>query len=117
MRIPLQLSFHHLDPSAALEARVRELAERLERFSDSIVRCHVIIEGPPGHSHHGGSYTVHIDITVPGRQIAVHRAQVADQSHQDPYIALRDAFRAVRRRLQDFERRRRTGAPASELSA
>jgi hypothetical protein len=29
-----------------------------------------------------------------------------DRAHEDPYVALRDAFRAARRKLQDYERRR-----------
>ena len=38
---------------------------------------------------------------VAGRNPDKHAA------HQDVYVAIRDAFKAVRRELQDYERRRR----------
>ena len=107
MQIPIEISFHNLDRSAALEARVRELAARLERFSQQIIHCHVTLEAPHRHHHQGNLFDVNLRITVPGSEIVVHRAHPADQAHEDPYVALRDAFRAARRRLQDYERIRR----------
>jgi cold shock CspA family protein len=70
------------------------------------MRCHVIVEAPHQHQHQGKLFDVRIDITVPDREIAIHRVHPRDHSHEDPYVALRDAFRAARRRLQDYERRR-----------
>lgn len=106
MRLPLRVTFRNADPSPALTARARELAGRLDRFSSQIMHCHVTIEAPHRHSRQGTLYQVRIDVTVPRRQIAVRRAHPIDRSHEDPYVALRDAFRALRRRLQDHERRR-----------
>jgi ribosome-associated translation inhibitor RaiA/cold shock CspA family protein len=106
MRLPLQVTFHHVDPSPALEARIHELAERLDRFSDQIMRCHVTVEAPHRHQQQGRLFAVRIDITVPDREIAIHRTHPVRRSHEDPYVALQDAFRAARRRLQDYERRR-----------
>lgn len=106
MKLPLQVIFRNVDPSPALESRIRELAARLERHSDQIMGCRVTVEVPHRHSHQGALYDVRIDITVPDREIAIHRAHPRDASHEDPYVALRDAFRAARRRLQDHERRR-----------
>ena len=107
MRLPLQITFRHMAPSPALETRIRELAERLEKFSDQIALCHVVVEGPHGHMHQGERFVVTMDITVPGKEITVRRARPNDPSHEDAYVALRDVFRAARRRLQDYERRRR----------
>lgn len=39
--------------------------------------------------------------------IAIRHAHPADHAHEDPFVALRDAFRAARRRLEDYERKRR----------
>jgi ribosomal subunit interface protein len=106
MRMPLQLTFHNIDRSPAMEQRIRELAARLDRFSDQIMRCHVTVLAPHRHRHQGNLLEVRIDLTVPDREIAVRHTGPLDHSHEDPYVALRDAFRAVRRRLQDYERRR-----------
>ncbi len=107
MQLPLQITFRHVEPSPALEARIRELAVRLEKFSPQIMRCHVIVEPMPLHQHQGGLHEFHIDITLPDAEIAIHRAHPADHAHEDSYVALRDAFRAARRKLEDYERKRR----------
>ena len=107
MQLPLQITFRQMDPSPAVEARIRELATKLEKFSAQIMRCHVIVEPLAGHQHQGSVFDFHILITLPQREIAIRRASPHDHSHEDPYVALRDAFRAARRRLQDYERRRR----------
>lgn len=96
-----------MELSPALESRARELAARLEKFSPQIMHCHVVIEAPHRHKHQGELYDVRIDITVPGKEIAIRRTRPADHSHEDAYVALRDAFKAARRKLQDYERERR----------
>jgi ribosome-associated translation inhibitor RaiA len=96
MKLPLQITFRHLEPSPALEDRIRELAARLGRFSTQIVRCHVIVEAPHQHHQQGALFDFHINLTLPDEEIAIRRAHPADHSHEDPYVALRDAFRAAR---------------------
>jgi cold shock CspA family protein/ribosome-associated translation inhibitor RaiA len=100
MQLPLQITFRHMEPSPALEARIHELAARLDRFSACIMRCHVIVEAPPKHQHQGGLFEVKIDLTVPGSEIAIRRSPRLDHAHEDPYVALRDA------QLEDYERAR-----------
>jgi cold shock CspA family protein/ribosome-associated translation inhibitor RaiA len=107
MLLPLQITFRDLEPSAALETRIRELVQRLEKFSAQIVRCQVIVEARHGHGHQGRLYEVHFQLTTPGGSIIANREHRQRQSHEDVHVALRDAYRAVRRRLQDHERQRR----------
>jgi cold shock CspA family protein/ribosome-associated translation inhibitor RaiA len=107
MRLPLQITFRHMEPSPALEARIRELAERLDKFSDAIMQCHVVVQAPHKHHHQGGLFEVRIDLTLPDEEIAIRRTHPVHHSHEDPYIALRDAFRAARRKIEDHERERR----------
>lgn len=114
MRLPLQITCRHMDSSPALDARIRELAERLERFCGQITRCHVIIEAPHKHQQQGRLFEARIDIAVPGREIAIRRTRPASQTHEDVYVALRDAFRAARRKLEDYERRRQDAKTRAE---
>ena len=122
MKLPLQITFRQMEPSPAIEARIRELAAKLETFSAQITRCHVIVEPLAHHQQQGALFDFHIDITIPGREFAIRGgARPHDHAHEDPYVALRDAFRAARRRLQDYERRRRrdvkthTGLPRGRI--
>jgi len=112
MILPLQITFRHMDPSPALEARIRELAAQLERFSAHIMRCHVVLEPLSHHQHHGSLYDFRIDITLPDKEIAIRHTHSADHAHEDPYVALRDAFWAARRQLEDYERIRRRDVKA-----
>lgn len=106
MRTPLRVTFRNFDASPALESRVRELAARLDRFSDQIERCHVIVEAPHRHTHQGRLFEVRIDLSVPECEIAIRHTHPLSHSHEDPYVAVHDAFRAARRKLQDYERKR-----------
>jgi ribosomal subunit interface protein len=107
MLLPLQITFRDMEHSAALVARIRELAGRLDRFSSHIMRCHVIVEAPHKHGHQGRLYEVHIQLTTPGGELIANREHRERHSHEDVYVALRDAFRALRRQLEDQERERR----------
>jgi ribosome-associated translation inhibitor RaiA len=107
MNPPLEITFQQLNASPALVARIRKLMARLERFSSHIMRCHVVVEAAHRHHHQGNLFDVRIDITTPGAQFSIQRASARDHAHEDPYVALRDAYRAARRRLQDYERERR----------
>lgn len=107
MKIPLEIVFRNMDRSDAIEARVREKAERLERHSDSITRCRVAVEAPHRHQSHGKLYKVAIELGVPGHQIIVNHAGPQDHAHEDVYVAIRDAFAAATRQLEDHVRMRR----------
>jgi ribosomal subunit interface protein len=105
MQKPLQINFRHMEPSAAVEARIRDEVAKLETFYDRIVGCRVTFESPHQHQRHGRLYLLRIDLTVPGREIVVSREHHDQHSHEDPYVAIRDAFNAMRRQLQDHVRR------------
>ncbi|MGD8318120.1 MAG: HPF/RaiA family ribosome-associated protein [Myxococcales bacterium] len=107
MQQALQITFKEMEPSEAVERYVHEHGAKLEKFYDPIIHCHVVIEAPHRHSHHGSLYEIRIDLTVPGHEIIVSHQGPRNQAHQDIYVALRDAFRAARRQLQDFKRKQR----------
>jgi cold shock CspA family protein/ribosome-associated translation inhibitor RaiA len=100
MHLPLQITFRHMEPSPALEARIRQLAEKLDHYSQEIMSCRVVIEAPHKHHHQGTLYTVHLDITSPSGEIAVTRDQHDKHAHEDAHVALRDAFRAAERQIE-----------------
>lgn len=103
MSFPLQITFRHMPPSRFFENRIRELARRLERFSSRIQSCHVVIEQPHQSATQGGLFDVQVSVSVPGNVIVVSRSHSTDPKHADPYVALRDAFTATKRRLQECE--------------
>jgi len=102
MKLPLQITIRDVDASEAVETRIREKAAELERFYSHIMSCRVVVEVPGKHKHQGKAFNVRIDIGVPGSEIVVNRDQ-----HEDVYVALRDAFDAAKRQLEDYARTQR----------
>jgi ribosomal subunit interface protein len=117
MRIPLQVTFRNMSPSPAMEAAVREKAEKLEQFCDSIMSCRVVVEAHHKHHHQGNLFHVRVDMTVPDEELVVSREPDLHHAHEDAYVAIRDAFDAARRRLQDYMRRRRGHVKRHEAPA
>ena len=99
MRIPLQITVLNVPRSAALEARVLKMVEKLEKFNSRIVSCRVGIEELRRHRSRGRLYHVRVDVRVPGKEI------VSNHRHdKNPYLALRDTFMSLRRQLEDVSR-------------
>ena len=107
MQLPVEVRFHNLDRSDALEAAVREAATKLERFADDIMSCRVTIEGPHKHHQQGNLFAVRIDVRYAGGEVVASRDPSAHHAHEDVYVAVRDAFKAARRQLPDRMRIRR----------
>jgi ribosomal subunit interface protein len=102
MNTPLEITFHNMEPSDAVEARVREKVSRLERVFDRMTHCRVTIEAPHRNHHKGKIYHVRIDVGIPGHgNVLVNREAEENHAHEDVFVALRDAFDAARRQVQE----------------
>ena len=101
MQSSLQIQFHNLAPSPAIEDAVRKYAERLERFHPDIMSCRVTVEASHKHKYKGNLYHIVVDVKTRGDEVVVSRAPDDRQEHEDIYVAIRDAFNATRRQLQD----------------
>jgi ribosomal subunit interface protein len=106
MQRPLEIRFRQMDPSPAIEARIRKKAAELERFSERITGCRVIVEKEHRHRHKGNLFRVRIEIDAPGKELAVAHTGPRDHAHEDVYVAIRDAFKAAVRQLEDHVRER-----------
>jgi ribosomal subunit interface protein len=107
MQLPLQITFRHMDTSEAVATRIRDRAQELERFSDRIMSCRVVVECRHPRHQQGNLFQIRIDLKIPGREIAIGRDPAARHAHEDVYVAIRDAFDAGRRLLEDHVRERR----------
>jgi ribosomal subunit interface protein len=120
MQIPVEITFKEIERSAAVEARIRELAAKLERVFDRVIRCDVMVETPHRHQQKGRQFHVRVRLTVPGGEIVASHDPGTEEAHEDVYVALRDAFNAARRQLEDHARKslkRGEGAPKERAGA
>ncbi len=109
MQIPLQITIRDVEHSEALETHIRDKVKKLDEFFNHITSCRVVVEVPHKHHHQGKQFNVRIDIGVPGSEIVVNRDHA-----EDVYVALRDAFDAAKRRLEDYVRKIRGDVKAHQ---
>lgn len=102
MPIPLNITFHGMASSEALENHIREKVETLEKRHPNLTRCNVTIEQPHHHKHQGNAFNIRLDLYVPGDEIVVNH-----DAHEDAYVALRDAFNAATRQVVRHAQKKR----------
>ncbi len=115
MSFPIEIKFRNVDASPAVEAKVREGAEKLGHFDPRIQWCNVAVEGVDKHRHKGRLYQVSVNLGVPGKTIQVNRAKPNNPAHSDIYVAVRDAFKAAARQVEDHVRIRRADVKTHEI--
>lgn len=103
-----QIVFEHVDTSDAVRERIFEEIAHLEQFHGRLTACRVVVSAPEKHKHKGKLYQVRIHLSVPGRaEVAVRPSTAGHQWNQDPMVAIRNAFDAARRQLQDKAKKKR----------
>jgi ribosome-associated translation inhibitor RaiA len=104
METPLRISYRGLQSSPAIEQQIREWASRLDALYARIQRCDVVVEAPHRHQRQGQQFHVRVTLGVPGGPLVVSHDPGPDEAHQDVHVAVRDAFQALRRQLEDHVR-------------
>ena len=102
MQRPLKITARDFELSEAIEKEIREKATGLDLYCDRLTGCDVVIEAPVGHHRRGGPFKIRVNLSVPRSRLSVTR-----QSDEDLTVAIREAFDAARRRLEDYARRLR----------
>jgi len=103
MQAPIEIAFQHFEPTDEVRAEVAKQAKRLEKFSDRITSCYVAIAGPQTRHRQGELFKVDIRIALPA-----HRDVIVTRNHGDaperthPLVAIREAFDAAVRQIEDF---------------
>ncbi|HYN19385.1 MAG TPA: HPF/RaiA family ribosome-associated protein [Thermoanaerobaculia bacterium] len=110
MKLPLTITAQEITLPDSIEAVIREKALKLERFYDGLIGCHVRVAGPGRHHRNGGLFDVRIDLSVPGSELVVNH-----QAHEDLSVAIREAFAAARRRLDEHARLQREEKRVPEI--
>lgn len=108
MQEPLEISFNEIEKTPKLESLIREKAERLGKFSDELISCHVDIAHPHAHPNSGSGFRVRIDLRVPPRdQLVAHEHSSHGDIHDTVETVVRRAFDAIERQLKEHTERLR----------
>lgn len=102
-----QIVWRGTPSSDALEARIRAEVDALEDTGAQLVAARVVVLAPTKSHRHGGHFQIKVELTVPGKVIAITRDPQENDNAEDPYAAVNDAFATARRQLVDYVQVRR----------
>jgi hypothetical protein len=110
--VALQTTFRGFTPRPSLEKEVQEEARRLDRFASDLMSCLVTIEAPGGRHRKGEAFQIGVELRVHGEAAFVgeHHADA------DPALAVRRAFEAAERWLEDRATRLRDAARSPDVT-
>ncbi len=114
MQKSLEITFRNMAWSEAVASVVEGKLAKLEQLTHAVIRCHVTIGLPHQHRVKGRRYEVNIDLTIPHYGLIIGRSHDDKRDYEDVYVAIRDAFEAVRRQLEAHNNRRRSKVKTSE---
>jgi len=100
VEIPLQITTRNIELSEPTKDELRKRAEKLDTFYPRIMRCRITLEVPHRYKKQAMNaveYNIRIDITVPGKEIVIK-----DRPNKELDIAIREAFDAAQRKLEDY---------------
>ena len=109
MRVPLSIDSRNIVLPASISKRINRKAAKLERVFDRIISCRVTVDRPSGSPRKGGQFNVRLELSVPGSQIVVSRHHAENLA-----VAIREAFDATQRKLEEYSRKRRNDVKRHE---
>ncbi len=108
MQTPLEIAFQNAEPSDAVRSEIARQAARLEKFSDRITSCRVTVVVPHTRHRHGDLFKIDIRIALPEhRDVIVSKTHGDAREHEHVLVAIRDAFAAAQRQIEDCVREMR----------
>lgn len=109
MPVSTTIRFEAMEPSPALREDIERHVHKLSQLSPRLTSCDVAVRRSEQRHVHGNRYLVRVSASLDGIPFEAGRTPPKDRSHEDAYIATRDAFDALRRQLEDHVRARRDG--------
>ena len=108
MQTPLDISFQNSEPSEEIRSEVERHAKHLEKFHDRITSCNVTVIAPQSRHQKGGLFKIDIRIAMPShKDIIVTKTHGDAQEHEHVAVAIKDAFGAAQRQIEDAVREMR----------
>lgn len=105
--MPLEIAFHGLPSSPALRDAIIDRVAKLQRLAPHGSALRVTVEQDSRSHHQGNTYRVHARLIVPGGELDAGRSPPGGATHDDPYVAVRDTFDTLTKRLEGHAQRRR----------
>ena len=103
MQIAPEITFEGSNSSDAARALIKSEIDRLETHNHRITGCRVKVIAPSHKHRHGVGFQVHIWLTLPPHEnIVVSNTATSDTRQEHARVAIKDAFAAARRQIDDL---------------
>lgn len=102
-----QILFHNIDQSDAIIDNVNKRISKLKRYTNDIIGGRVVLDSPHNNQTKGKVYSVAVELHTPNKEVVVKQDQHDKHSHEDLYVAIRDAFNAAERQLKSVDKKHR----------
>ena len=107
MQAPIEITFEGVLRSAAIEGCIRQEWDNLNDIGAPVTSSRVVVAKPHAKHFSGDPCRLRVHLTIEGDpDINVNHDPGAGRRRDAMQLAVRDAFRIVRRRLEDSMRRR-----------
>jgi putative sigma-54 modulation protein len=107
MNAPVEVHFHGIQKSDAVEQRVRDKVAKLEKLSGRMTSCRVVLEATQRSALKPKVYCIKIEIGVPRqRPIVIRHERVGSHASEELTLALREAFEVASRKLDGLASKR-----------
>ena len=108
MQTPVEIAFRHCEASEEMRAEIAAQVRRLEQFSPSITSCRVVVTGPQTRHRSGDAFRVALFIAMPEhKNVVVDRPRGGAAEREHALVAIREAFDAAVRQIEDAQREMR----------
>jgi ribosome-associated translation inhibitor RaiA len=102
MTTPVEIHFHGIDKSEAIETRVREKVAKLEKHFGRMTHCRVVLEAPHRSPTKPKVYQIKIEIGMPRAQpVVVSHEREGSHAGEELPLAIREAFDVALRKIDD----------------
>lgn len=100
MQQPLQITFRDIAHSDAVEQRIRQKMEKLDRFFFNIISCKVAVGLIQKNQQQGKLYSISIYVSVPGAEFSA-----THHPNENLYLALQGAIHSMHDQLEEYRSR------------
>lgn len=101
------IHFHGLEKSDAIETKVQDKVAKLHRHFDRMSGCRVVLDAPQRNAAKAKVFRVKIEISIPNSApVIINHEREGSSANEDLPLAIRDAFEAATRKVDELGDRR-----------
>ncbi len=105
MQTPVEIVFRHCEPSEEIRDEIAAQLRRLEKFSRRITSCRIVVNGPQTRRRNGDLFQIELRIAMPGhKEVVVDQRNGGAGEREHAPVAIREAFAAAARQIEDVAR-------------